>query len=75
MTYNKLLLHVISFIAVFLFGFALGRRIGKREGRKEGICLVPLEWKKKMYETSTCPLCLKKLNVHKNYDNVNNQDL
>ena len=75
MFYNRILLLIILEIAVFLLGYALGRRTGKKEGMTEGMSLVPLEWRKQLFETSICPLCTKELNMHINYDNIHNREL
>jgi hypothetical protein len=74
MFYNRILLFAILEIAVLLLGYALGRRVGKKEGMTEGMSLVPLEWRKELYETSICPLCTQELNIHMNCDNIHNRD-
>lgn len=75
MSYKGILLLAILEIAVFLLGYALGRRAGKKEGITEGMSLVPLEWRKELYETSICPLCTQELNIHMNCDNIHNREL
>ncbi|MGI5858948.1 MAG: hypothetical protein ACOX8P_06455 [Tepidanaerobacteraceae bacterium] len=66
---------IIAVITIFLLGYALGRRAGKKEGVTEGMSLVPLEWRKEMFETSICPLCTQELNIRTNYDNIHNREL
>jgi hypothetical protein len=75
MHYNLILLLLVLEIAVFLLGYAIGRRTGKREGMTEGMSLVPLELRKKLFETSKCPICSQELNIHTNYDNIHNREL
>lgn len=72
--YKFLLLIAAIELSIFLAGYALGRRLGKKEGVDEGKRFIPLEWRSRLLETSTCPLCSQKLNIHTNCDNIHNRE-
>lgn len=72
--FNKILFTAFE-ISIFLFGYVIGRRMGKKEGIIEGMSIVPLDWRKQLFETSICPLYNQELNLKVNCDNVHNREL
>jgi hypothetical protein len=73
--FHKIVLMLIIILSVFLCGYAYGRRVGLKQGIKEGEIIIPLDLKRKMLETSFCPICFNKLKTITNCGNIHNREV
>jgi hypothetical protein len=72
--FHKIILMLIVLLFAFLSGYTHGRRVGVKQGIKAGEISVPVDLKRKMLETSLCPICLNKLKTDIDCDNIHNRE-
>ncbi|MGI6485262.1 MAG: hypothetical protein GX759_07775 [Thermoanaerobacterales bacterium] len=74
MVFKETLLNVILLLSVLLCGYAFGRRVGVKQGIEQGKYTAIIDIKRKMFYTSSCPICSSKLNTSEDCDNIHNRE-